>query len=93
VPSLAGGWALLSRPTKVALNSGVSFQLAVFAQGTARIASWKLTSRLLWGGAGVPIFQRLRRAPFIRFADRLGKIHDGQDSRTARSTGDRIGRS
>ena len=54
------GWALLRRPTKVAFDSGVRFQLAVFAQNTVPVASWKLTPRLSSGASRVPILRQLR---------------------------------
>jgi hypothetical protein len=47
----------VTRPTKVAFDSGVSFQLAAYAQDTAPIASWKLTPRLLSGASRVPILR------------------------------------
>jgi hypothetical protein len=50
-------------PTEVAFDSGVSFQLAVFAQETVARGSWKLTPRLLSGASRVPI---LRQAGYRR---------------------------
>jgi len=45
----------VTRPTNVAFDSGVSFLLAVFAQETGPIASWKLAPRLLSGASRVSI--------------------------------------
>ena len=58
MPSTTGRWAGVRRPTQVAFESGVSFQLAVPSQETALIASWKLTSLLLSDASGVPILRR-----------------------------------
>jgi hypothetical protein len=48
------------RPTKVTFESGVSFQLAVFAQETGPIANRTLTPRLLSGASRVPILRWLQ---------------------------------